>query len=78
MICFSPVLTVKNHGLFRQSKMDKTLYPTYATGENEFPPRSEEIPAAYDLNPTDTSWILLCAFIIFTMQIGGFFFKFCR
>lgn len=52
--------------------MDKTPFSSYSTGENEFPPRNEEIPAAYDLNPTDTSWILLCAFIIFTMQIGGF------
>lgn len=30
----------------------------------------DEIPARFDLNPVDTVWILLCGFVIFTMQIG--------
>lgn len=30
----------------------------------------DEVPARFDLNPVDTVWVLLCGFVIFTMQIG--------
>lgn len=47
-----------------------TPYSSFSHEENELPPKIPDVPAAFDLNHSDTTWILLCGFTIFTMQIG--------
>lgn len=48
----------------------QTPFSTYSHEENELPLNIPEDSSSNDMNHSDATWILLCGFTIFTMQLG--------